>query len=122
VKIGFISKGSISPKVVSRSGFLLDLNEIVQSLNQGAEKMFGYSPEEMIGAITRIIPSERQEERSRFSPLRRSERCHHFETVRVRKDCRQLWVSLTVSPIKDETGKVIGASKIARDITDRKHR
>ena len=73
----------------------------------------------MIGtSITRIIPSERQEEEKEIlSCLRRGERYSHFETVRLTKGGRQLWVSLTVSPIKDENGKVIGASKIARDIT-----
>jgi PAS domain S-box-containing protein len=99
-----------------------DLNGIVLSWNQGAERMFGYSPEEMIGtSITRIIPPEGQEEEAQIlACLRRGERYNHFETVRVTKDGRQLWVSLTVSPIKDETGRLIGASKIARDITDRK--
>ena len=99
-----------------------DLNSIITSWNQGAERIFGYSAEEMIGtSIVRLIPLERQgEEEEILSCLKRGERFEHFETVRTTKEGRRLHVSLTVSPIKDATGRVIGASKIARDITDRK--
>ena len=99
-----------------------DLNGIISSWNQGAERIFGYSAEEMIGtSIMRLIPLERQgEEEEILSCLRRGERFEHFETVRTTKEGRQLHVSLTVSPIKDANGRVIGASKIARDITGRK--
>ena len=99
-----------------------DLNSIITSWNQGAERIFGYSAEEMIGtSIMRLIPLERQgEEEEILSCLRRGERFEHFETVRTTKEGRQLHVSLTVSPIKDANGRVVGASKIARDITDRK--
>ncbi|HEV3211722.1 MAG TPA: PAS domain S-box protein [Chthoniobacterales bacterium] len=99
-----------------------DLNGIITSWNQGAERIFGYSAEEMIGAsIMRLIPPERQgEEEEILSCLKRGERFEHFETVRITKEGRQLHVSLTISPIKDANGRVVGASKIARDITDRK--
>src|SRR5271157_899775 len=99
-----------------------DLNSIITSWNQGAERIFGYSAEEMIGtSIMRLIPLERQEEEEVIlSCLKRGERFEHFETVRTTKEGRRLHVSLTVSPIKDANGRVVGASKIARDITDRK--
>src|ERR1700730_7257664 len=99
-----------------------DLNSIITSWNQGAERIFGYSAEEMIGtSIMRLIPLERQgEEEEILSCLRRGERFEHFEKVRTTKEGRQLHISLTVSPIKDANGRVVGASKIARDITDRK--
>ncbi|HXO98541.1 MAG TPA: PAS domain-containing sensor histidine kinase, partial [Chthoniobacterales bacterium] len=99
-----------------------DLNSIITSWNQGAERIFGYSAEEMIGtSILRLIPPERQgEEEEILSCLKRGERFEHFETVRTTKEGRRLHVSLTISPIKDAFGHVVGASKIARDITDRK--
>jgi PAS domain S-box-containing protein len=99
-----------------------DLNSIITSWNQGAERIFGYTAKEMIGtSILRLIPSDRQgEEEEILARLRRGERFEHFETVRVTKDGRQLDVSLTISPIKDASGRVVGASKIARDITSRK--
>ena len=99
-----------------------DLNGIVTSWNQGAQSIFGYSVEEMIGtSIKRIIPADRQQEEDEIlARLRRGERVDHFDTIRVAKDGRELQISLTISPIKDAAGNVIGASKIARDITDRK--
>ena len=99
-----------------------DLNSIITSWNQGAQRIFGYSAEEMIGtSVKRLIPEDRQEEEDVIlARLRRGERFDHFETIRVTKDGRQLDVSLTISPIKDASGNVVGASKIARDITDRK--
>jgi PAS domain S-box-containing protein len=99
-----------------------DLNSIITSWNQGAERIFGYSAEEMIGtSIMRLIPPERQgEEEEILSCLKRGERFEHFETVRITKEGRRLHVSLTISPIKDANGHVVGASKIARDITERK--
>jgi PAS domain S-box-containing protein len=99
-----------------------DLNSIVTSWNKAAERIFGYSADEMIGtSIMRIIPLDRQgEEEEILSRLKRGERYDHFETVRITKDGRLLHVSLTISPIKDANGKVVGASKIARDITERK--
>jgi PAS domain S-box-containing protein len=99
-----------------------NLDSIITSWNQGAERIFGYTAEEMIGtSIKRLIPPDRQgEEDEILACLRRGERYDHFETVRVTKDGRQLHVSLTISPIKDTSGVIVGASKIARDITDRK--
>jgi len=99
-----------------------DLNGIITSWNKGAERIFGYSAEEMIGtSIMRLIPLERQaEEEEILSRIKRGDRYDHFDTIRVTKDGRQLHVSLTISPIKDANGYVVGASKIARDITERK--
>ena len=89
---------------------------------QVAERIFGYSAEEMIGtSIMRLIPLERQaEEEEILSRIKRGDRYDHFDTIRVTKDGRRLDVSLTISPIKDANGYVVGASKIARDITERK--
>jgi PAS domain S-box-containing protein len=99
-----------------------DLNGIVASWNQGAERLFGYTAEEMIGkSITVLIPADRlHEEADVLGRIRRGERIEHYETVRLRKDASLVDISLTVSPIKRADGKVIGASKIARDITERK--
>ena len=99
-----------------------DLNSIITSWNSGAERIFGYTADEIIGtSIMRLIPPDRQEEeREILSRIRGGERFDHFETIRLAKDGRQLNVSITVSPIKDSMGHVIGASKVARDITERK--
>jgi PAS domain S-box-containing protein len=99
-----------------------DLDGIVLSWNQAAERMFGYTAAEMIGSsIRRIIPADRQsEEDTVLAAIRAGRRVDHFETVRKGRDGRLLPISLTVSPILDGEGKVIGASKIARDISDRK--
>ena len=90
--------------------------------NGGAQRLFGYSAEEAIGQpITLLIPPERHaEERGLLERLSRGEHIDHFETVRVTKDGRLIDISLTVSPIRDSSGKVVGASKVARDITERK--
>lgn len=99
-----------------------DLRGIVTSWNRCAERMFGYSAEEMIGRpITTIIPTELHEDETRIlSTVARGERIEHFETVRLRKDGEMVEVSLTVSPVRDESGRIVGAAKIARDITQRK--
>jgi PAS domain S-box-containing protein len=99
-----------------------DLNGNVLSWNQAAERMFGYTADEMIGtSIRRIIPDDRQsEEDTVLSSIRAGRRVDHFETVRKRRDGRLVPISLTVSPTLDASGAVIGASKIARDISDRK--
>ena len=98
------------------------LKGIITSWNQGAEKLFGYTEEEMLGQpITRLIPADRiDEEPEILNRLRRGEKVEHFETKRIAKDGRTLDLSLTISPIKDSNGNIIGASKIARDITERK--
>ena len=99
-----------------------DLNGIIASWNQAAERLFGYTAEEMIGkSITLLIPPERQhEEPGILESIRRGDRIEHYETVRRRKDGSLLDVSLTVSPIRDSQGTIVGASKIARNITQRK--
>jgi PAS domain S-box-containing protein len=103
--------------IVSKS-----LNGVITSWNKGAERLFGYAAEEAVGRnITLIIPPERRdEERTILEQLTRGERVDHFETVRMRKDGSLLDVSLTISPMKDASGRVVGASKLARDITERK--
>ncbi|HEV8138344.1 MAG TPA: PAS domain S-box protein [Pyrinomonadaceae bacterium] len=99
-----------------------DLNGTITSWNPAAERLYGYKAQEVIGKpVTILIPSERpDEEPAILERLRRGERIDHYETIRVAKDGRRLNVSLTVSPIRDASGKVIGASKIARDITQQK--
>ncbi|HEX5235441.1 MAG TPA: PAS domain S-box protein [Silvibacterium sp.] len=99
-----------------------DLNGFVRTWNQGACRMFGYTAEEMVGqSILRLIPWElRYEEDEILRKLRAGERIDHYETTRVGKDGHTVEVSVTISPIRDESGRVIGASKIARDISDRK--
>jgi PAS domain S-box-containing protein len=99
-----------------------NLDGIITSWNKSAERIFGYTPEEAIGRhITLIIPPERHTEESDIlARLRRGERVDHFHTVRRRKDGSFLEVSLTISPVRDLSGRVIGASKVARDISEQK--
>ena len=96
-----------------------DLNGIITSWNTGAEKIFGFSAAEIVGhSIMQLIPADRQdEEKQILSKVRRGESVQHFETIRRAKDGRLVQVSVTVSPIKDSTGKVVGASKVTRDVT-----
>jgi two-component system CheB/CheR fusion protein len=98
------------------------LDGIITSWNRGAEEMFGYTADEVVGqSITVIVPPERREEEVNIlARLRRGEGSQ-YETVRVRKDGTRRDVALTISPVRDASGRVIGSSKIARDITDRKH-
>jgi PAS domain S-box-containing protein len=98
------------------------LDSVITSWNKAAEKMFGYTAEEAVGRqVYLIIPPERQgEETEILARIRRGEKIDHYETVRQRKDGAMLHVSLTVSPIKDSEGNIVGASKIARDITERR--
>ena len=98
------------------------LDGVITSWNKGAERLFGYAAEEAVGQnITLIIPpGRRDEERTIVEQLARGERVDYFETVRMRKDGSLLDVSLTISPMKDDSGRVVGASKLARDITERK--
>ncbi|HEY4762210.1 MAG TPA: PAS domain S-box protein [Candidatus Sulfotelmatobacter sp.] len=99
-----------------------NLDGIITSWNKSAERIFGYTPEEAIGQhITLIIPAERHTEESDIlARLRRGERVDHFHTIRRRKDGSLLEVSLTISPVRDLAGRVIGASKVARDISEQK--
>jgi PAS domain S-box-containing protein len=99
-----------------------DLNGIVISWNPAAERMYGYSSNEMVGqSITTVIPPELQdEERKILETVGRGDRIEHYETVRVTRGGERIDVSLTISPVRDESGKVIGAAKIARDITQQK--
>ncbi len=99
-----------------------NLNGIVTSWNTAAERIFGYSADEMIGqSISKLIPADRiNEEPGILARLRKGQRVDHFETKRITKDKRILDISLTISPVKDTQGNVIGASKIARDITRQK--
>ena len=103
--------------IVSKS-----LDGIIMSWNRSAERLFGYTAEEAVGQhIKLIVPRDRQhEEATILERLGRGERVEHFETVRVRKDGRTLDISLTISPVKNAAGRVIGVSKVARNITERK--
>ena len=104
--------------IVSKS-----LEGVIQSWNVGAERIFGYPASEAVGRhISLVIPPERIGEEDRIiASLRAGQRVDHFETERVRNDGRRIWVSLTISPIKDDEGRVVGASKIVRDITEQRH-
>jgi len=99
-----------------------DLNGIIRTWNDGATRLFGYSAEEAIGQpITIVIPPDRlDEEPAILGRIRRGESVDHFETVRRRKDGTVLDVSLTISPVRDVHGQIVGASKIVRDISERK--
>jgi PAS domain S-box-containing protein len=98
------------------------LDATITSWNKSAERMFGYTAEEAVGKpITILIPPDRQdEERTILERIGRGERIEHYETVRQRKDASLIAVSLTISPIRDVEGRIVGAAKIARDITERK--
>ena len=99
-----------------------DLNGIITSWNAAATRVFGYSAEEIIGfSVLKLIPEHlHSDEKTILQSIREGRRIEHFETVRLTKDGRSLDVSLTISPIKDNQGQIIGASKILRDISDRK--
>jgi PAS domain S-box-containing protein len=98
------------------------LDGVIRTWNSGAERIFQYTPEEIIGRpITLLIPPERlNEEQEILARIGRGERIEHYETVRVAKDGRRLDISLTISPLRDAEGRIVGASKIARDVTERK--
>jgi len=99
-----------------------DLNGCIMSWNQGAQRLFGYTAQEMIGQpVHRLIPQDRLDEEPRIlERLRLGQRIDHYETVRQRKDGTMIDVSLSVSPIKDRGGRIVGASKVAREISERK--
>jgi len=99
-----------------------DLDGTITSWNKGAQKIFGYKPEEVIGKSVKILlpPHLRSEESEILEKIKKGEGVEHFETLRQRRDGSLVNISLTVSPIKNEAGEIIGASKIARDVTERK--
>jgi PAS domain S-box-containing protein len=119
----FIQRALLAAIVESSEDAIVSkaLDGRILSWNAGAERLFGYKPEEVIGrSITVIIPPElHEEERGILERLRRGERIEHFETTRVRKDGRRLPISLTVSPVRNRRGEIVAASKIARDISER---
>ncbi len=123
----FVSAEQLLSAIVDSSDDAIvskNLQGIVTSWNVGAERMFGYTAEEMVGqSITRLIPPERQDEELQIlGRLHRGERVDHFDTQRVRKDGTRVEVSLSISPVRNNEGVIVGASKIARDITNRLHR
>ena len=97
-----------------------DLNGVITSWNKSAERLFGYTADQAVGrSIAMLIPPDRQgEEPEILARLRRGERVEHFQTIRMRKDGSRMNISLTVSPVKDAHGRIVGASKVARDITE----
>jgi PAS domain S-box-containing protein len=123
--LGSLNKAHAAYAVIESSHDAIitkNLDGIITSWNAGAEHMFGYKPEEVIGkSVTILIPPDQEnEEPAILERLRRGEQVDHYETIRVRKDGTSIDLSLTISPVKDGSGKIIGASKIARDITARK--
>ena len=121
----FVSAEALLAAIVDSSDDAIvskNLDGIVTSWNRGAERVFGYTAEEMIGRpITQLIPADRQsEEPAILERLKRGERIEHYETLRVRKDGSSVDVSLTISPVRRADGKIVGASKIARDISPHK--
>ena len=99
-----------------------DLRGIITSWNQGAQLLFGYSPEDVVGKPITILfpPTHLDEEPAILERIQRGERVEHYETVRLHKDGHPIDISLTVSPVRNAEGKIVGASKVARDITEQK--
>ena len=123
-KLAEEARGKLASIVESSADAIIskDLNGIITSWNKGAERLFGHTAREAVGqSVTILIPAERiNEEPKILERIRAGERLEHYETVRRRKDGTLLDISLTVSPISDDRGRIVGASKIARDITGRK--
>lgn len=119
-----LSKAHLAAIVESSDDAIIskDLDGVILSWNKGAEKMFGYRAEEIIGqSIGVLIPPHLRNEESKFvENIKKDKSVEHYETVRTRKDGTLVEISLTVSPIKNEAGEIVGASKIARDISERK--
>jgi PAS domain S-box-containing protein len=124
IKMAEEARAALASIVESSDDAILskDMEGIILSWNIGAERLYGYSAEEVIGRSVSILmpPEEADDFPKIMNRLRRGEKVDHYETVRVRKDGRRLSVSLTVSPILDTSGQVVGASAIARDITERR--
>jgi len=123
-KRGEITNAQLAAIVASSDDAVIskNLQGVIQTWNDGAERMFGYTAEEAIGRpVTMLIPADRQdEEPGILARIQRGDRIDHYDTVRRRKDGTLLDISLSVSPITDASGRVVGASKIARDVTDRR--
>jgi PAS domain S-box-containing protein len=123
-KVGEVAASRLISIVESSDDAIIskDLNGVITSWNAGAIRLYGFMPEEAIGkSITLIIPEDRQHEEPQIlERIRNGERVDHYETVRRRKDGSLVDISLTVSPIRDAAGSIIGASKIARDISERR--
>ncbi len=119
-----ILEGRLSAIIESSDDAIVSktLDGIITSWNAAAQTLFGYTAEEAIGkSILLIVPPERHhEEATILSRLRNGQKINHFETERLTKDGRLVEISLSVSPVRDSTGRIVGASKIARDITDKK--
>src|SRR5690242_1638394 len=124
IKAAFLVSQRLAAIVESSNDAIVskDLNGIVTSWNPAAERIFGYKPEEMIGhSIRKVIPPELQDDEDRIlACIGRGERIEHFQTVRLTKSGKRIDVSLTISPLKDDAGRIVGAAKIARDITEQK--
>src|SRR5207247_514097 len=99
------------------------LEGVITSWNAAAERLYGYTAEEVIGRSIDLLlpPGHLDEVPGILAQLREGERVDEYETVRVRKDGARLEIALTVSPVRDSTGRIVGAATIARDITERKH-
>ncbi len=121
---GFAAQSRLAAIVESSDDAIIskNLDGVITSWNKSAERLFGYTAEEAIGQhVTMIIPADRRhEEATILERIRRGERVDHFDTVRVCKSGAKIDVSLTISPIRDRTGRVVGASKVAQDITERR--
>ena len=120
--LGFLSPEHFLSAIVDSSDDAIiskDLNGFITTWNRGAERIFGYASAEMVGKhVSLLIPKDRQEEEPMIlEQLKRGERVDHFETKRVRKDGTVVEISLTISPVRNADGQIVGASKIARDIT-----
>lgn len=124
IKAAFLVSQRLAAIVESSNDAIVskDLNGIVTSWNPAAEKIFGYKSEEIIGhSIRNVVPPELQDDEDRIlACIGRGERIEHFQTVRLTKSGKRIDVSLTISPLKDDAGRIVGAAKIARDITEQK--
>jgi PAS domain S-box-containing protein len=121
---GYVDRSRLAAIVESSDDAIVskDLDGVITTWNKGAERVFGHTAEEAVGQhITLVIPADRRSEEAMIlSQLRKGGRIEHFETVRLHKNGTTLDISVTISPVKDATGRVVGASKVARDITPQK--